>query len=122
MSDDERERFFTDFSRLQTLILDAIERLAVLETSGQYADMQRQSLLDSIARLGDRLDHFAKSAGALEVLSTRVDSLTRRIEKLDALVSEIRGGVKVTKVLWSAIWAIVGAAIAVVAAWAKLRS
>jgi hypothetical protein len=50
------------FKTNSTLLLDVLERLAIMETSGKLADEQRQGLIFSTNKLSERLGEIAKQS------------------------------------------------------------
>lgn len=121
MSHDERERFFANFGRLQTLLLDLGERLTILEVSFKFADSQRQSLLDVTGRISEQLRPLGRTAEDVRELTKQIDDLTKRVDKYDVVVAEARGGAKMAKILWSILWAAVGGIVSMVALWFKVK-
>lgn len=104
----ERERFFADFTRLQSLILDVIERLSILETSARFADQQRQSLIDTTAKLNERLEPFRELGASVSGIRAEVEKLKKIVDSHREYFIEIKGGIKLMKFVWWAVWAAIG--------------
>jgi len=105
--------------RVQTLILDSIERLAILETSHKFADLQRQSLIESTEKLSGRLGEVSNALHGYGELNERVKAIASRIDAHDVIFAEARGGIRAAKVFWSCFWATVGVAITLTATWLR---
>jgi len=109
----------TSLERLQTLILDSIERLAILETSHKFGDLQRHALIDSTEKLSSRLTEVSSALHGYGELNERVKAISARLDAHDVVFAEARGGIRATKIFWSAIWAAVGMMVAGTIAYLK---
>lgn len=107
---------------IQTLLLDLLQRTAVLETSTRLSDGQRTELISTITRLGDRLGEVTGAIKTLSRLDEDVQALNERLDKHDELFAEARGGLRVARVFWSVVWGTVGGLIGLIVAWLKSGS
>lgn len=117
----DEERRHSDGSKV---LLDAIERLAILETKVQFSDLQRTELLTTTSRLGDRLGEIALGIRGLSELSARVTELEERHHVLDArldahdlIFAETKGGLRAARFVWGVLWGIVGASVGALVSW-----
>jgi hypothetical protein len=118
-ADEDKRLYVVDISSLNSLILDAIERLAIVETSGKFSDLQRAELLTTINRLGDRLGEATLAIRGISELIARVARLEERSAALDArldahdlVFAKTEGGLRAIRVVWGVVWSIVGATVA----------
>lgn len=118
-----------ELGRLQTLVLDALERLAILETSQKFTDAQRVELLGSVTRLSQQIGEV--TIGIRDVVTIRADlssirseasALRARLDGHDLVLAETRGGIRATRIVWGIIWAVFGAAIAILGTIVKIKS
>lgn len=102
-----------------SLLLDALERLAILETTNRFTELQRGELLATIAKLSGQLGDIAGGIRSVSEILVRLAALEARAHAHDLVFAETKGGVRAAKLAWSVIWALIGASIAVLGLWFK---
>jgi len=111
----------SEVTRLQTLVLDTVERLAVLETSARFADQQRQLLIETTGRVSERLGEIITTIKGYEPLARDIGELKQRVSKHDEVIIDAGGQIKGAARIWNLVWAGLGFLVATAMAWLKVR-
>lgn len=102
-----------------SLLLDALERVAVLEAVNRFSELQRQELLATTSKLSGQLGEIALGLRGMSDINARVAALEASRHAHDLRVAKTEGGVLVAKLAWGVIWGLLGAGIAIIGIYAK---
>lgn len=118
-----------DFRALNTIVLDLVERVVTLETTGRFTDGQLRDLLQSTTKLSERLGDVAiglRSVSDLVIRLTAVEgkhqALDTRIDAHDLVFAKTEGGIRATSFISRILWAIIGAGLTGLGIWVKNNS
>lgn len=98
-----------------SLLLDIVERLATLEQSAKFADMQRQMLIQATDKLNDRLAPFHTLIASVDRLSADVEIVTATVDSHDKTLAEVRAVLRAIKWLGGFVAFVFTSAIALLA-------
>lgn len=94
-------RLLRELESLRSMSMDVLQRLTILETSSNFADMQRQNLIDATSKLNDRLEPLRSLAEALGELSGSLDKLSTRVDSHEAILNQVRGALWTGRIIWA---------------------
>lgn len=73
-----------------TLLLDIHERMAILEQSIKFADMQRQMLIETTTKLNDRLEPFRALIDSVNRLASETKEIKQQVQTHDRVVGQFQ--------------------------------